>query len=238
MARRRGSDAARSGLALLVVAVLVAALLVVGDRAAAYVAENRVGQSLQTRLGTPARPAVDIEGFPFLTQVLRRSLDSVRISADGVRTDEEEAELAHADLRLRDVTSADRFRTFTAEQVDGNATIDYPTVQQLTGQALSYAREGRVQLTTQTQLLGVPVTARVVGRPVVDVAAQTLSLAEPELRVAGVDVPESTSQALLDTLVKPVPISGIPYGLSVTGLTAQPDGLRATVTGRDVTFSR
>jgi hypothetical protein len=238
-ARRRGRSGGRAALVLLLVAVLVVGLLVAGDRVAASVVEDRVGRQLQTELNTPAPVAVDIRRFPFVSQVLRESFSSVHVVADDVTpTDQQPTALQHVDLELRDVTSGDGFATTTARRAEGTATFDYATAKQLTGLELRYAAEGRVEFSSQTQLLGVPVTATVVGRPLLDVAAQTLSLADPEITVAGVDVPDTTSQALLDALVKPAPITGVPYGLTVTEITAQPDGLTAEVTGENVTFSR
>jgi hypothetical protein len=237
-ARRRGSGG-RTALALLLTAALLVGLLVAGDRVAASVAEDRVSRQLQSELNTPTPVAVDLRGFPFVPQLMRRSFDSVHVVADDVTpTDQQPTALEHVDLELRDVTSSDDFATSTAGRAEGTATFDYATAEQLTGLALRYAPEGRVEFSTQTPLLGVPVTARVVGRPLLDVAAQTLTLDDPEITVAGVDVPGATSQALLDALVKPAPITGVPYGLSVTDITAQADGLTAAVTGENVTFSR
>jgi hypothetical protein len=238
-ARRRGRSAGRTVLALLVVAALLVGLLVAGDRVAVSVVEDRVGRQLQTELNTPAPVEADIRRFPFVTQLLRSSFSSVHVVAEDVTpTDQQPTALQHVDLELRDVTSSDGFATSTAGRAEGTATFDYATAEQLTGLALRSAAEGRVEFSTQTQLLGVPVTATVVGRPLLDVADQTLTLADPQLTVAGVDVPDTTSQALLDALVKPAPITGVPYGLTVTEITARPDGLTAAVTGENVTFSR
>lgn len=238
MARRRGSGA-RVGLGFLVLGVLLAALVFAGDRAAARVFENRAARELQSQLSTPTPPQVDIQGFPFLTQLLRRSLTSVHVTADNVAPPGRAGTaLGRADMTLQQVTSTDRFHSFHAAAVSGTGTIDYASAKQLTGYTLGYAAEGRVKVTTQTQLGGVPVTADIVGEPVVNAADQTLTLGDPELTVAGVDVPDTTAKALLGTMLKPAPISGIPYGLKVSAITATPDGLQAAVTGSDITFTR
>ncbi|HEX8508490.1 MAG TPA: DUF2993 domain-containing protein [Propionibacteriaceae bacterium] len=237
MAARR-SGARRAGLALVLVVVVLALLIVVADRVGQQVVERRVAQQLQTELGTASPPSVDIEGFPFVTQVLRRSFSSVHVVAEDVQAPDQPTKVKQVDLRLHDVTSQDNFATSTAARVDGTATLDYPTAQKLTGQPLRYAREGRVEVSQPTDLMGVPVTARVIGRPVVDAADQTLSLGDPELTVAGVDVPDTTSKALLDSIVKPAPVRGVPFGLKIIDVTAMPEGLVAGVQGSDVTFSR
>lgn len=226
----------RRGLALLLFVVVLVLLVVVADRVAQQVAERRVSRQLQTQLGTATPPQVDISGFPFLTQLARRSFSSVRVAGDDVRPPGSTTTVKHLDVRLSDVTSDDNFTTSTAQRVTGTATLDYPTVKKLSGQALSYAPPDRVEVSSPTTLMGVPVTARVVGRPAVDVAKQTLTLAEPQLSVAGVSVPESTAQALLAGVAKPAPLRGVPFGLKVTEVTAQQDGLAAGLTGGPVTF--
>ena len=239
MAGRRRGSAARSALVLLVVLLILGGLVVAADRVAAHVVEDQIGRRLQTQLGTAAPPVVDIAGFPFLTQALDGSLHSVRVQADALpATEEQPIPLAAVDLRLQDVTSGDVFETFTVTRVDGNATLDYATAQQLAGMPIRYAPDNRVELTVKTQVLSTPVTARVVGLPEIDVTDQTLTLREPEVTVAGVAVPRATAQSLLDNLLKPVPITGLPDGLRITGVSAQSDGLHATVTGQDMAFSR
>ena len=239
MARRRRASGARSALVLLVVLLVLGGLVVAGDRVAARVVENQIGRRLQTQLGTATPPAVDIAGFPFLTQALDGSLHSVRVRADHVpATDDQPVPLAAVDLRLQEVTSADFFQTFTVARVNGNATLAYADAQRLAGMPIRYAPDNRVELTVKTQVLSAPVTARVVGRPTIDVADQTLTLDEPEVTVAGVAVPRETAQALLDNLLDPVPITGLPAGLKIAGVAARSDGLHASVTGEDVSFTR
>lgn len=234
MARRGRSG--RGGLVLLVVVVVLAVLAVVADRVAQQVAEGRVAKQLQAQLGTPAAPSVDIAGFPFLTQAARRSFSSVHVVGDEVRPPNSTTTVKHVDLRLSGVTSDDNFKTSTAQRVSGTATLDYPTVKKLTGQSLKYAPPGRVSVSSPTSLMGMPVTATVVGRPAVDVARQTLTLAEPQLSVAGMQVPDTAAQALLASVAKPAPLRDVPFGLKVRDVQAEPDGLVAGLTGGPATF--
>jgi hypothetical protein len=229
----------RSSLVLLLVGVLLGGLLFGTDRFAQQIAESRVSHQLQTELGTPTPPTVTVAGFPFLTQLLRQSFDSVHVVADDVDLPAAKTvPLKHLDLNLHQVTVRDRFSTFDAVRVDGAATLDYEDLSTLIAFPLAYARDGKVEVQLKTTVVGAPITARIVGRPMVDSAAQTVTLSDPEITVAGVDVPRSTSQALLNTLLKPVSISGMPYGLNLTGVTADEQGLEATIGGRHVTFTR
>ncbi|MFJ1647695.1 DUF2993 domain-containing protein [Streptomyces sp. NPDC088258] len=70
------------------VAILVcAAFLLLADRTAVLYAQDRAESQLQRSLNLVARPAVDIHGFPFLTQVLTKRLDRVDVAVPHVAAD-------------------------------------------------------------------------------------------------------------------------------------------------------
>ena len=66
---------------ILIVGLLLAGLDV-GDRYAHRRAERQVAALLQSQLGTPQPPTVDIEEFPFLTQVAADSIGRVHVVGD------------------------------------------------------------------------------------------------------------------------------------------------------------
>ncbi len=67
------------------VVVLLLLLLVGADRAAAAYAGSQAAQQMKTQ-GFPGNPAVTMEGFPFLTQVLvDRNLQDVHVTATNVQ---------------------------------------------------------------------------------------------------------------------------------------------------------
>ncbi|CAM5440471.1 hypothetical protein SALBM135S_06628 [Streptomyces alboniger] len=71
----------------LVALVVVAAFLALGDRWALLYAEHEAAEKLKDQLKLSAAPEVDIEGFPFLTQVFDRRLDQVRVTVPDVAAD-------------------------------------------------------------------------------------------------------------------------------------------------------
>lgn len=248
----------RGGLVALVVVVVVAVVLVggllLGDRYAAREAQQRTATRLQTELGTPEPPQVTIDGFPFLTQVAAQNLRSVHVVADGVGTNNgSEVVIAHADLVLTDITSEDRFVTMTAAHAEGTARLDHAELPDLTGLPLTYAGGGRFRLESSTRVLSVPVRATVTGGLVLDEPDQTLSLTQPDVEVVGVNLPGPAAQALLRAIVKPIPVSGLsfglptstgaqdgslPLGLRLTSVDARDDGLHAGVSGDDIVLRR
>ncbi|MGH4029442.1 LmeA family phospholipid-binding protein [Actinomycetota bacterium Odt1-20B] len=86
--RRRNRFAGLPLAAKALVAVLVAAaFLVLGDRWAQLYAEHKAAEKLKDSLHLSAAPEVDIEGFPFLTQVFDQRFDKVSVTVPDVAAD-------------------------------------------------------------------------------------------------------------------------------------------------------
>jgi hypothetical protein len=244
MARTRRRRAAGVGLLVfLLLGVLVAVALFAGDRYALGRTERAAAAQLQDQLGTPAAPSVTIAGWPFLTQVLRQDLKSVHVVADGSGAAPAGAgggavRVGHTDLVLTDVTSSDWFQTMTARHAEGTALVAYGNVGSLASVPLTYAGAGRLQVAKSTSFFGTTVEALVTGTPRLNVTAQTITLADPTVKVGGVDLPDSTSGALLQALVRPIPVEGLPFGLTLSSVSAEDDGLHLGLQGDKLTFHR
>ena len=224
---------------VLLVLILLGGGLYLGDRYAEQRAERQAAARLQSQLGTPDRPTVDIEGRPFLTQVVARSVGRVRMVADDIpAAGDGTLPVAHADLVLTDITSADRYATMTVSHAEGSARIDYAALQAVAGAPLTYVGNGRLQIVNTTTVLGREVEAEITGRPQLDAEDQTITLTDPEITVAGVDLPGFTADALLRALLKPIPVTGIPLDLRLSSIDPQDDGLYAGVVGDGITLTR
>jgi LmeA-like phospholipid-binding len=224
---------------LVVVLALLGGGLFLGDGYAEKRAENQAALELQEQLGTPQPPAVDMEGSPFLTQVAARSLRSVRVVADGIGTTREGLlPIAHADLVLTDVTTTDWFASMTVSHAEGTARMDYSALQTLAKVPLTYVGSGRVQVLTTATIVGEEIKAQITGTPRLDVEDQTITLADPDITVAGVNLPGFTSDALLRALLKPIPITGVPLDLRLTSIDPQDSGIHAVVVGDSIPITR
>ncbi|QCX77517.1 hypothetical protein C9F11_19330 [Streptomyces sp. YIM 121038] len=101
--RRRNRFAGLPFLAKTLVALAVgAAFLVLADRWALLYAEHEAADKLKDQLNLSAAPEVDIEGFPFLTQVLDQRLDQVEVTVPDVAADR--VSLAKVSATATDVT--------------------------------------------------------------------------------------------------------------------------------------
>jgi hypothetical protein len=194
---------------------------------------------LQKNLGTLQPPAVDIDGSPFLTQVAARSLDSVHVIADDISaTGDVLLPIAHADLVLTDITTTDWFASMMVGHAEGTARIDYSALQTLAQAPLTYVGNGRVQIVTTATVLGREVKAQITGAPRLDVEDQTITLTDPDITVAGVNLPGFTADALLRALLKPIPITGVPLDLRLTSIDPQDSGIHAVVMGNGIPLTR
>jgi hypothetical protein len=224
---------------LVVVLVLLGGGLILGDGFAEKRAEDVAAIELQEHLGTPQPPAVDIEGSPFLSQVAARSLGSVHVIADDISaTSDVLLPIAHADLVLTDITTTDWFASMTVGHAEGTARIDYSALQTLAQTPLTYVGNGRVQIVTTATVLGREVKAQITGAPRLDVEDQTITLADPDITVAGVELPGFTADALLRALLKPIPITGVPLDLRLTSIDPQDTGIHAVLVGSSIPLTR
>lgn len=239
MSTRRRGGAPIALIVMLVVLVVVLAGLFFGDRYARSQVEDRAATQLQGELGTPDRPQVTIEGTPFLTQVAASSIRTVHLVADQVgQTTGAKPVTAHVDLDLDDVVSQDRFATMTVTHAEGTALIGYGQLQAVAPVPLAYVGGGRFRLDTTTSFLGQDVKATVTGGLALHAGDQTITLTDPKVEIGGVTLPDAAATALLSAVLKPIPITGLPFGLRLTSIDAQDDGLHAGVTGDNIPISR
>lgn len=235
MSPNRRRSGARPAIVLTLVVLVIAGLLYGGDRLTRSLVEDRVAVRVQIDLATVEQPAVNITGFPFLVQALSGSIDAAHVSADHLgATDERTLAVEHLDLELTGLSSNDRYRTITAARAEGTARISYPTLQTVAGVPVSYVGDGRIEITVNTQVLTADIQARVVGQPQLNVTDQTVTLGDPKVTVGDIEIPDFTAKALLTTMIKPFPVTGIPFGLKLSAITAGADGVDAVVMGTDV----
>ena len=237
--RQRRGSALIPLVIVLVVAVLLVGGLAITDRYVRSRVESQSATQLQSELGTPQRPQVNIEGSPFLTQVAAGSINRIHLVADEVgRTTESAVVIGHVDLYLTDVVSSDRFATMTVSHAEGTALLDYAEVQSLGSVPLIYIGGGRFQVDTTTTVFGQQVRAKVTGGLELNSTDQTVTLTDPTVQVGDVTLPQVAADALIKAVVKPIPISGVPFGLRLTSIDAQEDGLHAGVVGDNIPVTR
>ncbi|QYX82486.1 LmeA family phospholipid-binding protein [Streptomyces akebiae] len=145
--RRRGRFA---GLPLAVKAVVglvvLAAFAGLADRWAVLYAEHRAADALEDRLDLAAAPEVEIGGFPFLTQLAHKRLDSVRLTVPDVAADRvslaKVSATAH-DIRL-DAEGLTTMRGAHVPRLDGDVLLSFADLnRELGASQVKFTGEGR-----------------------------------------------------------------------------------------------
>ncbi|MCM3298967.1 LmeA family phospholipid-binding protein [Streptomyces pseudogriseolus] len=236
---------------LLIIAVILGALFTAVDRVAVHLAEGEAGDRLRASEGLASTPDVDINGFPFLTQVLGGSLDEVQVGISDYEAGagEDGRTIRIADLRadLKGVEFSGDFGSAVADSATGTATIAYDELLRtakaeptqvapgITAEvvALSDGGNGKIKVALETTVLGtklpepVPVlsSVTVVDGNTVRVRADALPV------LGGVEIAESKVRQITDFEQR---IDGLPGGISLEKVQAAGDGVEVTVTGKGV----
>lgn len=202
---------------LLVLGVLLV-LLLVADRAGAYVATRVVEDRYRAETGAEAQAAV--RGFPFLTQALARRLDDVELRAPSAKLRGQDVTVSDVRASARDVQalSGDSARLGS---LDASALVPFAEAERAFGLPAGSLRrtpDGRLDLSAAgfSVQLG-PEDVRLEGRSLVvdpDLPAFARALVELPLRL---DLP------------------GLPEGVVLRDLGVEEDGLRVRATGSGVT---
>lgn len=220
-----------------VVSVLaVLAVLIAGDRVANAIAQNTLATALQSELSTPAKPAVHIGGFPFVTQALGGSFSSVQVTADNatVQDGETAVTIAQLDATLTGITATDRYQNIVAGRGEARAVVDWAGVGAMLGQNVTYVPDDRMRIDFSVPIGRLSIEGYVTGRPELNAAEQTITVADPQVTVANVDVPQGVVDAVSRIVLRPYELQGLPYDIEVTELTVQPDGILVSGSGQNI----
>lgn len=222
---------------LKIIAVAVVGALAVGtvalDRIAAARAESRTAQAFQDGMGTPARPSVQVSGFPVLTQLAEGSLRHVDLTAHDIpaRGTTRPLPVTKLTVSLDGLKTSGSAEEAHARSVEATAFLSYEDVSRALGLDISQGDgPGRVEGTVSLPLVG-------------DVTVTTAVSAASGNRIAFTDVRVTQGElippvkALLDrALAEPVPLRNIPEGLHLRSVTTTEEGIDARFSGESVTF--
>lgn len=219
---------------VLIVVIAAIALLVGADFAARAYAESKAASEIQQQ-GFPKKPNVDIEGFPFLTQVAAKDFRDIQISSSNVT--EGPLDIASIDATLRNVHINGAFSGGTIDSLNGTATITFTALANamtsqagplgdLASSALTFSAAGPDEVKASLNLLAFSGTAvwRVTRTGGNDINLQLVSTG---------GLPSSLLSPVSDVTVR---LPKLPLGLQIQSITVNSSGLTGTLTGQDVSF--
>lgn len=216
---------------LLVVLLVLAGLLVLADRVAVGIAEDRIAGELADRGGLVGTPDVGIAGFPFLTQAVGGRYDDVRLSLDAGQLAEAPGTTADVSLRgvrvpLSGVLSGS-VREVPVDRIDGTATLSYDLLAGELGGDATLAPEGDgLRITRTVEVLGYTLPLTAAGTVSLD--GDRLVIDVEQAAGAGVEVPRFLVSQVSDLLDLRYRVS-LPFGLRLTGVAPGADGVEVRV---------
>ena len=222
--RRRG----RKVLILIIVLLVIAGLLVALDRAAAAYTARRIATTLENE-GFAVRPHVSVEGFPFLTQLITRHLDGVKVTAPRYPIG---SVTANIDVHAKDIRLDSGYQSGTIAQVTGTGLIPFASLARLPALAavpgLQISGDGphMVKLSANLQVL----TASAIAR-VKQTAGNQISLRI----VSSSGIPAALLAPIRDLILQ---IPALPLGLTVHSVRVSPRGVVIGVAGSNVKFGQ
>lgn len=225
---------------LLVFLIVLAVLVVAADRIGVLVAERQIAAKVQSSQDLSNQPSVDIEGFPFLTQVLANHYPAVRLQARdmAVGDSDRKVRLADLDAHLRDLRAIDKFSGATAETASGTALLTYQELSRAIGVDLGYAGGGRVQASSSVEVLGQKITGTASAEVGIKGGDElTFSSIRVGVPQAGVAVPDQLTDQFSSIFAKKLSLRGLPFHLQIQNLVATADGVRIAATARGLTLS-
>ncbi|GAA2400744.1 hypothetical protein Cme02nite_60080 [Catellatospora methionotrophica] len=215
-------------------------LVVVADRAGAHYAEREIAARVSARMQdqgiTSAPPEVEIQGFPFLTQVAAGRYTQIDITMRdlkggqlplpllNVAAHEVEASLSE----LKDGTARP-----VAALVDGDATVSYGSLVEasgLNGITLTSAGPNDVRVTGK-----VPIIGEVTGTAEVTVVdGSHVRLRVTSLKGAAGSVSQTIINAYKDRLAVTLTLPKLPFNLELTKVQTESTGLIVGFTAKNV----
>ncbi|MCW2538622.1 MAG: Secreted protein [Frankiales bacterium] len=241
-ATSREADTRRphGGRRLLIWLLIVLLLLVLVDRGSAIAAGQLTARRLESGQQLDRRPAVRFGGFPFLTQLAGRNFTDVTVRIDGLvaQGNDGSVRISRLDAELQDVRFGAGFKTVTAGRGTGTARLNYADLSRAVGATVTYGgAAGRLKLTGSVTILGQKISGTVSAGIRAD-GARAVSLqsfrAESTAGGNSVTVPQALVDAVAARFNRPVILDGLPSGLAIQSVTADPEGLVVAVAGTDV----
>ena len=228
MPPRRARRTGRRVLILIIVLLVLLGLLFGLDRAAAAYTAGRIATKLQAE-GFPVKPNVSVEGFPFLTQLIRRHLDGVEVTSPRFPVGPVTAGI---DVHATDITLDPGYQSGTIAQVTGAGLIPFaslaklPALADVPGLKISSAGPHTVKLSANLVILAATAIARV-------------TLASPHEIVLRLVSATGVPASLLGPIRHlSVPIPALPLGLTVRSVTVSPRGVVIGVAGSNASFGQ
>lgn len=207
--------------------VVLLLLLFAADRIAAAFTENAMASRFQTQLSLSGKPSVDIEGFPFLTQLAARDLHTVVVT--GHNLTDKQLDLASINVTANNI-HINSTSSATIDSLNGSVTVTLASLANAGGVPASIKLTPGSGNTVKASIsvFGLDATA----------TAEVTQEGSDKIHVHVTDaggIPSSVLGSLADFTVS---IPSLPAGVSVSGVSVTSAGVQVNFTGSHMTLSQ
>ena len=210
--------------------MLLLVVLGIVDQVAKGYAQNRIAEQIQTSAEMSAKPAVSIEGWPFLTQIAAHDLKAVDIKADNVTANTGKLVFSFT-AKATGVHLNSSFTGATVDHINGQAVIPFSNVATVLG-----LPSGTVTLTADPAdgPNAVKADAGIVGS-----LTGTVTLASPTKIAIHLNSASGLASLLggLSGQAYTITIPKLPAGLVVRSVSVTSQGIVATASASNTTLT-
>jgi hypothetical protein len=213
--------------------IVLAILLVIGDRVALAITENEMASQFVAN-GFPVKPSVTIEGFPFLTQLVAKDFKKVDISASNIPAGPVTISTLNATITGLHISSFSSSATARVDHLTATAFISFGALAAaggLDGTGITVTPDGTNKLKITAGLGGIVSDTEVAQ--ITQTGPQTISIKL---------LP--TSGGMLGSLLGSFASysfnlpAGVPASIRITGLTLNTQGLTVSAAASNATLSK
>jgi hypothetical protein len=211
--------------------VVLVILLVIGDRVALAITENAMASQFQSN-GLPVKPSVNIEGFPFLTQLAAKDFKKVDINASNVPAGPVTINSIHATIDGLHITSFSSSASAKVDHINATAFISLGALAAaggLGGTGITVTPDGTDKLKITAGIGGIASDTE--EAQITQTGPQTISIKLLDNGAVGSLLGSFASFTF--SLPK-----GVPASLRITGLTLDSQGLTVNASASNATFSK
>jgi hypothetical protein len=227
---------------LLTTVVVLVVLVVAADRISLVVTQRAVAAQLQTSGSLSSRPDVSIHGIPFLTQAFSGRYDDVELSASevtagGGRISRLEVSLRGVHVPLSSALSGSVSQV-PVDRLRATVLVSYTDLaKQLRDRGLSVSPAGdQLKVTGSVQVLGRTVSASAISS--IGISGTSLVVTARRFEVGNAAADRVLTTALAGRFDFVIRIGTLPYGLALSGVRVQPQGVVATAAGTHTVLHR
>ncbi len=242
-------------IALLVTVVIVIGLLILGDRIAANVAENKVAalvanEAASHGVSSDAEPEVDIVGVPFLTQFIGGNYGQIDVTLPEVSS-EEDLQMEKVDISVRDVDAPPSAvlrgdGDIVAETVEATVYMGYGELERILGETVAEVVDVSVEsvdenvLTVSTKVETSGQSVELTGELEVSIPGDTIRVTPQNFALGeGMDFPgsEMVVSQVASAFEVTVAMPQMPYELQLDDPHFGKDSIKVGGTSKKVPLS-